>query len=175
MLNLELIFSILLISATFSAIANAILRKFSKSWSFLIDLPDDVRKFHAQPTPLIGGFGIFFSMCASFFVLNTFSNSEMESLVYPIGFIQFMLGSFGCLLIFMLDDIFSISYDTIKEFLYYSSKLISSRSQARLISSLKSFFNYLINNMNKYLLQFDFDNTMDSSVFSHTVHWMGVI
>ena len=109
MLNLELIFSILLISATFSAIANAILRKFSKSWSFLIDLPDDVRKFHAQPTPLIGGFGIFFSMCASFFVLNTFSNSEMEGLVYPIGFIQFMLGSFGCLLIFMLDDIFSIS------------------------------------------------------------------
>ena len=41
------------------------------------------------------------------------------------------------------NDIFSISYDTIKEFLYYSSKLISSRSQARLISSLKSFFNYL--------------------------------
>lgn len=41
------------------------------------------------------------------------------------------------------DDIFTISYDTIKEFLYYSSKLISSRSQARLISSLKSFFNYL--------------------------------
>ena len=41
------------------------------------------------------------------------------------------------------DDIFTISYDTIKEFLYFSSKLISSRSQARLISSLKSFFNYL--------------------------------
>ena len=60
MLNLKLIFSILLISATFSAIANAILRKLSKSWSFLIDLPDNVRKFHAQPTPLIGGLGIFF-------------------------------------------------------------------------------------------------------------------
>ena len=41
------------------------------------------------------------------------------------------------------DDVISISYDTIKEFLYYSSKLISSRSQARLISSLKSFFNYI--------------------------------
>ena len=41
------------------------------------------------------------------------------------------------------DDIFTIAYDTIKEFLYFSSKLISSRSQARLISSLKSFFNYL--------------------------------
>ena len=41
------------------------------------------------------------------------------------------------------DDISTIAYDTIKEFLYYSSKLISSRSQARLISSLKSFFNYL--------------------------------
>ena len=38
------------------------------------------------------------------------------------------------------DDVISISYDTIKEFLYYSSKLISSRSQARLISSLKKFF-----------------------------------
>ena len=41
------------------------------------------------------------------------------------------------------DDISTIAYETIKEFLYYSSKLISSRSQARLISSLKSFFNYL--------------------------------
>ena len=41
------------------------------------------------------------------------------------------------------DDISTIAYETIKEFLYYSSKLISSRSQARLISSLKSFFSYL--------------------------------
>jgi UDP-GlcNAc:undecaprenyl-phosphate GlcNAc-1-phosphate transferase len=109
MLNLELIFSILLISATFSAIANAILRKLSKSWSFLIDLPDEVRKFHAQPTPLIGGLGIFFGLCSSFFVLNAISNSEIDNLVYPRGFIQYMLGAFGCILIFMLDDLFSMS------------------------------------------------------------------
>lgn len=36
-----------------------------------------------------------------------------------------------------------ISADDLKNFLYGTSKILSSRSQARLISSLKSFFNYL--------------------------------
>ena len=36
-----------------------------------------------------------------------------------------------------------ISADDLKGFLYKTSKILSSRSQARLISSLKSFFNYL--------------------------------
>lgn len=36
-----------------------------------------------------------------------------------------------------------ISADNLKNFLYGTSKILNSRSQARLISSLKSFFNYL--------------------------------
>ena len=42
------------------------------------------------------------------------------------------------------DSVTTISYDTIKSFLYTISKSVSSRSLARLISSLKSFFNYLL-------------------------------
>jgi len=38
----------------------------------------------------------------------------------------------------------SISKDTIKEFIYTISKTVNSRSQSRIISGLKGFFNYLI-------------------------------
>jgi len=38
----------------------------------------------------------------------------------------------------------TINEETIQEFIYESSKHINPRSQARLISGLKSFFNYLI-------------------------------
>ncbi|NNK26900.1 MAG: site-specific integrase, partial [Flavobacteriaceae bacterium] len=37
-----------------------------------------------------------------------------------------------------------INQDTIKDFVYDASKHINARSQARLISGLRSFFNYLI-------------------------------
>ena len=109
MLSLELIISIFIIAATFSAILNALLRKFSKSKSFLIDLPDDVRKFHDRPTPLVGGFGIYFALCITFFVLNALTEAQFQQIAYPRGLYQFLLGSFGCLLIFMLDDIFAMS------------------------------------------------------------------
>jgi UDP-GlcNAc:undecaprenyl-phosphate GlcNAc-1-phosphate transferase len=109
MLSLELIISIFIIAATFSAILNALLRNLSKSWSFLIDLPDDVRKFHAQPTPLVGGFGIYFALCITFFVINSLTDIQFQEISYPRGLYQFLLSSFGCLLIFMLDDIFTIS------------------------------------------------------------------
>jgi len=38
----------------------------------------------------------------------------------------------------------SISSNTIKEFIYQVAKVVNERSQARLISGLKSFFNYLV-------------------------------
>ncbi len=38
----------------------------------------------------------------------------------------------------------SIDNDILKEFIYYSAKSINARSQSRLLSGLKSFFNYLI-------------------------------
>ena len=109
MLSIELIISIFIIAATFSAILNALLRKFSKSRSFLIDLPDDVRKFHARPTPLVGGFGIYFSICITFFVINSLTDIQFREISYPSGLYQFLLSSFGCLLVFMLDDIFAMS------------------------------------------------------------------
>jgi UDP-GlcNAc:undecaprenyl-phosphate GlcNAc-1-phosphate transferase len=109
MLSLELIISIFIIAATFSAILNALLRNLSKSLSFLIDLPDDVRKFHARPTPLTGGFGIYFALCLTFFIINSLTDIQFQEIAYPRGLYQFLLGSFGCLLIFMLDDIFSMS------------------------------------------------------------------
>ena len=109
MLSLELIISIFIIAATFSAILNALLRNISKSLSFLIDLPDDVRKFHAQPTPLVGGFGIYFALCITFFVISSLTDIRFQEVAYPRGLYQFLLCSFGCLLIFMLDDIFTIS------------------------------------------------------------------
>ncbi|GIZ14149.1 site-specific tyrosine recombinase [Capnocytophaga catalasegens] len=38
----------------------------------------------------------------------------------------------------------NISQDTLREFIYHNAKLLNTRSQARLISSLKSFFKYII-------------------------------
>ena len=109
MLSLELIISIFIIAATFSAILNAFLRNLSKSWSFLIDLPDDVRKFHAQPPLLLVGLESIFALCITFFVINSLTDIQFQQIAYPRGLYQFLLGSFGCLLIFMLDDIFTIS------------------------------------------------------------------
>lgn len=41
-------------------------------------------------------------------------------------------------------DPVSIDYETIQSFIYSTSKQVNSRSQARLISGLRSFFNYLV-------------------------------
>lgn len=42
------------------------------------------------------------------------------------------------------DQPFNISEETLRQFIYYQSQEIDSRSQSRLISALKSFFKYLI-------------------------------
>ena len=41
-----------------SLVSNAILRQVAKDKNILIDLPDESRKFHTQPTPQTGGIGI---------------------------------------------------------------------------------------------------------------------
>jgi len=41
-----------------SLVSNAILRQIAKDKNILIDIPDDSRKFHTQPTPQTGGIGI---------------------------------------------------------------------------------------------------------------------
>ncbi len=109
MMSIGLIISLLFISATFSAIANAILRNISKKNSLLIDLPDDVRKFHAQPTPLVGGLGIYLGVITTFFILNALTDFKDPRFEYTPFLIQFAAGSFACLTVFLLDDLYGLS------------------------------------------------------------------
>jgi len=109
MLNIELIISLLFISATFSAIANAVLRNLSKANSILIDLPDDVRKFHAQPTPLVGGIGIYLGVVTTFFILNALTDLRNPGFEYSRFLIQYAVGTFVCLTVFLLDDLYGLS------------------------------------------------------------------
>ena len=107
MLNFQVLFSIFLISATFSAIFNAILRKLAKKYYVLIDIPDNKRKFHSHPTPLTGGFAILFGVLLTFFIISNLSDLFLfknRSIILP-----FLLAGFVCLITFMVDDIFSIS------------------------------------------------------------------
>ena len=109
MLNIELIISLLFISATFSAIANAILRNISKTNSLLIDLPDNVRKFHLDPTPLVGGIGIYIGVIATFFILNALTDLKAPGFEYTLFLIQYAVASFACLTVFLLDDLYGLS------------------------------------------------------------------
>ena len=106
MISTNIIFSVLIISATLSAISNAILRKFSKSYSFLIDQPDKHRKFHARPTPLTGGLGIYMGMLISCFVILNLVNQNYDQLIYIVPYLLF---SFICIAVFIIDDLFNIS------------------------------------------------------------------
>lgn len=106
MISTNTILSVFIISVTISAISNAILRKFSKSYSFLIDQPDKHRKFHARPTPLIGGLGIYIGMLVSFFVILNLANQNYDQLIYIMPYLLF---SFICIAVFIIDDLFNIS------------------------------------------------------------------
>lgn len=102
----NVILSVLIISVTLSAISNAILRKFSKSYSFLIDQPDKSRKFHARPTPLTGGLGIYIGMLISCFVILNLVNQNYDNLIYIVPYLLF---SFLCIAVFIIDDLYNIS------------------------------------------------------------------
>ena len=102
----NVILSVLIISVTLSAISNALLRKFSKSYSFLIDQPDKNRKFHARPTPLTGGLGIYIGMLISCFVILNLVNQNYDNLIYIVPYLLF---SFLCIAVFIIDDLYNIS------------------------------------------------------------------
>lgn len=106
MLETDLVISLFLISVTFSAISNAVLRKFSKSYSLLIDQPDKKRKLHSHPTPLIGGLGIFIGILLTYFVVSTLITQDYEPEEYVISYLIFSL---ICLMVFIIDDLFNIS------------------------------------------------------------------
>lgn len=106
MISLNIILSVFIISVTLSAISNAVLRKFSKSYSLLIDRPDENRKFHARPTPLIGGLGIYMGVLVAYFVISNLINQSIEHSTYVIPYLLF---SFICLSVFIIDDLFHIS------------------------------------------------------------------
>jgi UDP-GlcNAc:undecaprenyl-phosphate GlcNAc-1-phosphate transferase len=107
MLNFQVILSIFLISATFSAIFNAILRKLSKKYYVLIDIPDNKRKLHTHPTPLTGGFAILLGVLLTFFIISNLSDLFIYKNISIL--LPFLLAGFVCLVTFMIDDIFSIS------------------------------------------------------------------
>ena len=107
MLNFQIILSIFLISTTFSAIFNAVLRKLSKKYYVLIDIPDKKRKFHSHPTPLTGGFAILFGLLLTFFIITNLSDLYQYKDISII--LPFFLVAFVCLITFMIDDIFTIS------------------------------------------------------------------
>ena len=107
MLNFQIILSIFLISTTFSAIFNAVLRKLSKKYYVLIDIPDKKRKFHSHPTPLTGGFAILFGLLLTFFIITNLSDLSLYKDILII--LPFLLAALACLITFMIDDIFTIS------------------------------------------------------------------
>jgi len=107
MLNFQVILSIFLISATFSAIFNAILRKLSKKYYVLIDIPDNKRKLHSHPIPLTGGFAILLGVLLTFFIISNLSDLFIYKNISIL--LPFLLAGFVCLVTFMIDDIFSIS------------------------------------------------------------------
>ena len=107
MLNFQVILSIFLISATFSAIFNAILRKLSKKYYVLIDIPDNKRKLHSHPTPLTGGFAILLGVLLTFFIISNLSDLFIYKNISIL--LPFLLAGFVCLVTFMIDDIFAIS------------------------------------------------------------------
>jgi UDP-GlcNAc:undecaprenyl-phosphate GlcNAc-1-phosphate transferase len=60
-MELVILIDYLIISIIASMAINYLFRNIAKVNSILIALPDRSRKFHARPTPLVGGLSIFYS------------------------------------------------------------------------------------------------------------------
>jgi UDP-GlcNAc:undecaprenyl-phosphate GlcNAc-1-phosphate transferase len=103
MKNIQLeTFVLLFLSFFIIFIANQFRYKFSKAAN-LIDYPDNIRKLHSKPVPLIGGIMIF----SSFLLIN----------LYSIFFENFNKSLFiilitctNCMIVGLIDDIKNISY-----------------------------------------------------------------
>ena len=61
-----------------SLVSNAILRQISIKYNFLIDTPNDQRKFHHKKTPATGGIGISIGIIFSGLFLFAFTDSDYD-------------------------------------------------------------------------------------------------
>jgi UDP-GlcNAc:undecaprenyl-phosphate/decaprenyl-phosphate GlcNAc-1-phosphate transferase len=101
-MELVILIDYLIISIIASMAINFVFRNFAKEKAILIDLPDRSRKFHARPTPLVGGLSIFIAVILSgklYMDLNNL-NGYMPNFSY-----QLIISSIPLLFIFLLDDI----------------------------------------------------------------------
>ena len=100
-MEITIIIDYLIISIIASVSINSLLRNYAKKNNLLIDLPDRSRKFHARPTPLTGGIGIFLSLLLSgklYVDLNELNGYLPEFTYYLI------VSSVPLLLLFLIDD-----------------------------------------------------------------------
>mgnify|MGYP001599556936 FL=1 len=101
-MELVILIDYLIISIIASMAINYLFRNFAKERGILIDLPDRSRKFHARPTPLVGGLSIFIAVILSgkiYIDLNSL-NGYLPAFTY-----QLIVVSIPLLFIFLLDDI----------------------------------------------------------------------
>jgi len=101
-MELVILIDYLIISIIASMAINYLFRNFAKERGVLIDLPDRSRKFHARPTPLVGGLSIFIAVILSgkiYIDLNSL-NGYLPAFTY-----QLIVVSIPLLFIFLIDDI----------------------------------------------------------------------
>ena len=101
-MELVILIDYLIISIIASMAINYLFRNIAKENSILIALPDRSRKFHARPTPLVGGLSIFIAIVLSgklYIDLNDL-NGFMPDFSY-----QLIIASIPLLFIFLVDDI----------------------------------------------------------------------
>lgn len=104
-MELVILIDYLIISIIASMAINYLFRNIAKDNSILIALPDRSRKFHARPTPLVGGLSIFIAIVLSgklYIDLNNL-NGFMPDFSY-----QLIIASIPLLFIFLVDDICGI-------------------------------------------------------------------
>lgn len=100
-MELIILIDYLIISIIASMAINSLFMNIANSKGILIALPDRSRKFHARPTPLVGGLSIFIALILSgkiYIDLNGL-NGYMPDFTY-----QLILASAPLLLIFLIDD-----------------------------------------------------------------------
>ena len=103
----SLLISILLLSAFVSITINGFLRRLSKRFSILIDLPDKSRKFHKRPTPLTGGIGIILGLLISAKIYLDLNN--LNDFIPLFSLVMVMVACL-VLLFFIFDDLLQIRY-----------------------------------------------------------------
>jgi UDP-GlcNAc:undecaprenyl-phosphate/decaprenyl-phosphate GlcNAc-1-phosphate transferase len=101
-MELVILIDYLIISIIASMAINYLFRNLAKERGILIDLPDRSRKFHARPTPLVGGLSIFTAVILSgklYIDLNNL-NGYMPDFTF-----QLIVASVPLLIVFLVDDV----------------------------------------------------------------------